>query len=614
MKSIFIKVLCIFTFILCSALNAFADDLNITSVTYDNSGAFLSINSFDNGNYEFSARSKLYIIPEENKAYFDINSAILTCPAQDLVVSNPGIKEIIVKQFSTAPNVVRVVMYYNEGFKPEDIQLRKLNNTLFVRFNHPQMQNYYFQHIYSDSAADVTPVYEGITIQTPVLTSQNNVLSQINSAFNPGAATQDKNYILAKKDLILPTKYYVDNISLINGLVHLTGVGSITAAKPIILSNPKRVAFDIPNALVNPAIRNKDIILEQNETIKIGQFDKSTARVVITGPKAESYVPVIYGDAQHIVFADRNSSNIQTLFSSKSVLKTTNNEIMDLNSHSIKLIFSKPVVYGFDRTSNGLDINLYNVNTIGDLNLKSAFIMDSITLSKTKNGYYKLTIPDIESIDIHIGADAKTMRVKVKHSNSSQLQYEEPLIVVEPVTPVKTSGKRYVLIDPGHGGCDVGATRNGIYEKNITLDISKRAAEILRKKGYEVYMTRDSDTTVSLQERVDISENISPDVFVSIHVNSSNSSSPNGLETHYYKDNSLLLAKNVHASLLNHIKAKDRGLFKSKFYVINHTTAPAVLVEIGFISNDAERTQLVSESRKQATAKAIAEGINDYFK
>ena len=134
------------------------------------------------------------------------------------------------------------------------------------------------------------------------------------------------------------------------------------------------------------------------------------------------------------------------------------------------------------------------------------------------------------------------------------------------------------------------------------------------KKGYDVYMTRDKDEFVSLQDRVTISENISPDIFVSIHVNSSNAESPNGLETHYYKDNSLQLAKTVHASLLNNIKANNRGLFKSKFYVINHTTAPAILIEIGFISNTAERAQLVSESRKQATAKAIAEGIHEYLK
>ena len=158
---------------------------------------------------------------------------------------------------------------------------------------------------------------------------------------------------------------------------------------------------------------------------------------------------------------------------------------------------------------------------------------------------------------------------------------------------------------------DINAATEG--QKRLIV-ISKKVYDLLVKKGYDVYMTRDKDEFVSLQDRVTISENISPDIFVSIHVNSSNAEAPNGLETHYYKDNSLQLAKTVHASLLNNIKANNRGLFKSKFYVINHTTAPAILIEIGFISNTAERAQLVSESRKQATAKAIAEGIHEYLK
>ena len=614
MKNIFGKALLIFAFILLTAIRVFAADMNITSVTYDNSSAFLSINTFDNDDYSFSASPKLYIVEDENKAYFDINSAVLKCPAQDLVLTSAGIKEIMVKQFSTNPNIVRVVIYYNEGFKPNDIQLRKLNNTLFVRFNHPQLQNYYFQHVYAEKSASVKPVFENINIQTPVLASQNNVLNQINSAFNIGNSLDVQNYVLTKKDLILPTKYYIDNIALKNGTVHITGIGSLSLVKPIHLTNPERTAFDIPGAIVNPSIRNKEVFINQNETIKIGQFDKDMARIVITSQNAQNYVPIIFGDTQRLVFADKSSGNIQSISSSKSVLRSVNDEINDLKTHSIKLVFSKPILYGFEKTSKGLEVNLYNVDKMSDVDLKSAFIFEGIQLEKTNKGFYRLTIPDIENIDVHAGVDAKTLRLKIKHSTVALPEKVEPVIVVEPVIPHRATGKKYVVIDPGHGGSDCGATRNGIYEKNITLDVSKRVAELLKKKGYEVVMTRSSDQTVSLQERVEISENVSPDVFVSIHVNSSNSEAPNGLETHYYKDNSLMLAKTVHASMLNHIKVNNRGLFKSKFYVINHTTAPAILVEIGFISNSAERGQLVSESRKQATAKAIAEGINDYFR
>ena len=90
---------------------------------------------------------------------------------------------------------------------------------------------------------------------------------------------------------------------------------------------------------------------------------------------------------------------------------------------------------------------------------------------------------------------------------------------------------------------------------------------------------------------------------------------PCGIETHWYHDHSKPLAEVVHKHMVKQIpSAKDRGLFKSKFYVINHTTAPAVLCEIGFLSNQEERNELITDSRKQRTARAIAEGIIEYLK
>ena len=86
MKNILIKLLCVFAFIFCFALNSFAVDLGITSVNYDDSSSFLTINSFDNEDYNFSSLPKLFILSEENKAYFDINSAVLKCPTQALIL------------------------------------------------------------------------------------------------------------------------------------------------------------------------------------------------------------------------------------------------------------------------------------------------------------------------------------------------------------------------------------------------------------------------------------------------------------------------------------------------------------------------------------------------
>jgi N-acetylmuramoyl-L-alanine amidase len=216
--------------------------------------------------------------------------------------------------------------------------------------------------------------------------------------------------------------------------------------------------------------------------------------------------------------------------------------------------------------------------------------------------------------------DGKSLKVQIKaprdSSRMSIMPIDTPVFEVKPPInmPKGTDGKFRVVIDPGHGGSDAGAIRNGVYEKFITLDVAKRVEKMLKAQGYGVLMTRSDDSYVSLQDRVAFSEAYAPDIFVSIHVNSSTSDSPNGIETHYYHQESIPLAQTVHSSLISTIKANNRGTFKSKFYVINHTTSPAVLIEIGFLSNYTDRVQLLTNERKQATAKAIVEGINDYFK
>lgn len=619
MKNFILKILFIIAFILTFALNVIAADFNINSVTYDNSGTFISINSFDSEDYSFEQLPKLFINEEDNKAYFDIDSAILRCPAQDLVLNNPNIREVIIKQHSTNPNVVRVILSYNDGFNPRNIQLKRLNNLLIVRFKTTTVQNYYFQNVYTNSAASTQEFYEAASVQIPVLANQSMV-SQINSAFKLGETTQDKNYILTKKDLVLNTRYYIDDVNIKNDKIFVNGIGSYTVAKPFLLQNPSRIVYDIPNAYLNPSLRNKEIYLSQSDFVKAGQFDKRTVRIVIVSQNPENYLPVLNADGQKLVFMDKNSTNFQNVMMPKTVLKSINDDVVDKNTYTVKFIFSKPVVYSLQRNNLSFDLLLYNAEKNTDVELKTSSVIAGAKIGQLPNGGIKYSFPtdNDDIIDLHTGLDGKTIRLRLK---SNKVDLPKPSVV--PQTPKVSDvishkkndkGKLYVVIDAGHGGSDCGAIRNKIYEKDITLDISKRVEKLLEKKGYEVFMTRTGDETVSLQERVEISENVQPDIFVSIHVNSSNSSTPKGLETHYYKDNSLVLAKTLHASMLNHINAANRGLFKSKFYVINHTTAPAILLEIGFLSNDLERAQLVTESRKQATAKAIAEGIDDYFK
>ena len=208
-------------------------------------------------------------------------------------------------------------------------------------------------------------------------------------------------------------------------------------------------------------------------------------------------------------------------------------------------------------------------------------------------------------VNTYLGADGKALKVVLKETVRSKKQLFK---IADKNIPCKR-----IVIDAGHGGTDYGAIRGEINEKDIVLDVAKKVQKELVKQGHIVIMTRNDDTYISLQDRVDTAQNMNADIFVSIHVNSSVKPEIEGVETHYYRQESLELAQSVHEQLIQNLKAFDRGLFKSKFYVINHTEMPAILCEIGFISNEAERRLLISEKRKNQTAQAIVEGVLKYF-
>ena len=572
------------------------------------------LNSPDNLEYPLQS-SEIKINEEKNEAYFEIQPARINNDKSYIIDSNE-IKEISVKQISTNPDVVGTAIYYKNNYNPNNIKLKRLNNSIFITLKNPSITNYYFQDIYRESQANT--IDEKINIQEKIQ-SHKNVIGEINSAFS-NQTTEEENYVLAAKNLILKSKYYISGMTIKGEMPVLNGIGNFTLSKPIYLTNPNRAVFDIKNAVANPLMRNRDIPIG-NDTLKIGQFNHNTVRIVITSQNSNDYIPIIYGDSSKLAFINTKNTSPLNLYTTTSNMTSVTKEKNDTNNYSAKFTFSKPITFGLKRTSNNIEINLYNLNNYFSGAISSELRSTPLENAKTadiKSGGAKLIIPETnpkDTYDIFLGSDGKTLRIKLKTEKEyipKQESQEE--IIINPVIQPRSDSKKYVVIDAGHGGTDYGAIRNGINEKDITLDISTRVQNKLEKKGYVVAMTRTDDTYVSLQDRVDYSEIFNPDIFVSIHVNSSNSDTPSGIETHYYKDNSLKLAKYLHASMLNNINSKDRGLFKSKFYVINHTTAPAILIETGFISNPNERAQLITESRKEATAKAIVEGIDEYFK
>lgn len=171
-----------------------------------------------------------------------------------------------------------------------------------------------------------------------------------------------------------------------------------------------------------------------------------------------------------------------------------------------------------------------------------------------------------------------------------------------------------VVLDAGHGGTDPGAQRAAIQEKELTLAITEKLKSTLIHKGVKVEMTRSDDTFVSLEDRVKITNATRPDAFVSVHINSLEASSNiQGIETYYQTGQSKPLADVIHQSLVGGLQVPDRSVRKARFYVINHTDVPAVLAEVGYITNKEERDKLISADYQNQIADAIARGVILYL-
>ena len=179
-------------------------------------------------------------------------------------------------------------------------------------------------------------------------------------------------------------------------------------------------------------------------------------------------------------------------------------------------------------------------------------------------------------------------------------------------------GKIFV-IDPGHGGNDSGAVSGKVYEKTINLQVGAKLSELLKKHGGTVHMTRSTDVFLSLDERVNFSNSINPDAFISIHANSATATSAQGLETFYNSTNGVMpiesnkLATYIQEELVNSTSAKNRGVKVANHRVTRGNNAPAILVELGFISNDADRANLINDNYQNKLATGIFNGLMKYF-
>ena len=211
-------------------------------------------------------------------------------------------------------------------------------------------------------------------------------------------------------------------------------------------------------------------------------------------------------------------------------------------------------------------------------------------------------------------------------------------------------GTYTIVVDPGHGGHDSGAVGNGYREKDLALQVGIKLGKELGK-DYNVIMTRTTDVFKTLQERPEIGNVRSADLFVSVHLNSGGNSSASGTEVYYYAkkdaDNysrdvakfnntvdsgvamsdyalkdinyrmnqtrSSALAQDVLDGLLNNFSVRDRGVKNANFAVLRGSNSPSILIELGFVTNYSDVSQFVNDYDQERAAKAIADAIRRHF-
>lgn len=176
---------------------------------------------------------------------------------------------------------------------------------------------------------------------------------------------------------------------------------------------------------------------------------------------------------------------------------------------------------------------------------------------------------------------------------------------------------KLIVIDAGHGGSDAGAVGANSLEKNLALEMSRQLRKKFEGLGFKVYMTRETDKRVSLQERTLVANKLEATVFVSVHMNSFKRKDVEGLEVLYSPNgnlNNLGLASATHKELISALNPKNRGLVeRPNLYVLRTSDMPSILVELGFISNLNEEKKLMDANYRDRAADAIAKGVKEYI-
>ena len=278
-----------------------------------------------------------------------------------------------------------------------------------------------------------------------------------------------------------------------------------------------------------------------------------------------------------------------------------------------------PVPVSVQQGDRTFTLNLYNTTAQTDIiRLDDDPLISRLDWQQIAPGQlqYTFNLKSQQQWGYNLRYEGTSLVLSLRHPpkvSSTQNQQSKTQNSQQPLAGIK------ILLDPGHGGPeDTGASGpTGYPEKNVTLIMSKLVREQLQSRGATVYMTREDDKDVPLQDRVAMIDKVKPAIAISIHYNSlpdeGDAQNTQGMGAFWYNTQAHSLAAFMHNYIVNKLGRRSYGVFWDNLALTRPTTSPAVLLELGFMSNPVEFEWVTNPQEQPRLANAIADGITQWF-
>ena len=383
--------------------------------------------------------------------------------------------------------------------------------------------------------------------------------------------------------------------------IQVTGVAA-PDVKMFRLSQPDRIVIDFPNTQSLLGFNESEAEGQYVEKLRTAQFDLTTTRIVVeTDGQADYQITKAAGGQTVIQFTEPGYKNI---------------EYENVDKPTIAL------------DQDEADIDVAGIVYKNDyMNRKFHIMLSENYGAMFGEGSLKVNDGIIETVDVVETADGKT-EIIIESTTVHEYRIEEVdnKVFIKAYKP-KELYSQVVVVDAGHGGKDPGASephgsgdKDWLVEKTLNLTITRYLKELLDgNDSLQVYYTRLDDSYPTLQERCDLANEVEADMFLSIHNNAYNSSHM-GTETLYFPSQatgiltSPSLARIFQDTLVAKLGSNDRGIKQREtLFVLHHTAMPAVIAEIGFLTNINDAANLKKDDYLRLVAEGLHEATNKVF-